>query len=62
MTQWERNAYSVENTFGGFVDWKERFYECPECGEPIYEEDWEGCELVENICPVCGYDEDDEEF
>ena len=54
---WEKNAKYVAETFGAYVDWEERFYECPECGEPIYECDWNDTELME-ICPVCGFNEE----
>lgn len=60
MTQWERNAHDVENIYGGYVDWEERFYECPECGEPIYESDWSYSELANYICPVCELEGDEE--
>lgn len=56
MTQWENNAHEVENIYGGYVDWKERFYECPECGEPIYECDWSNSELEKYLCPVCEFE------
>lgn len=57
---WEVNAKIVESTYGGFVDWDERFYNCPECGEPIYECDWSNEELLD-ICPICGFTDEDEE-
>ena len=54
---WEVIARRVINTYGGYVDWEERFFECPECGEPVYECDWEANELMnedkEFICPIC---------
>ncbi len=53
MTQWEINAHTVEDVYGGFVDWEERFYNCPECDEPVYECDWTAGELKNFICPVC---------
>lgn len=53
MTQWEINAHEVEKDYGCFVDWEERFYVCPACGEPIYECDWPVNELEELLCPVC---------
>ena len=28
--------YIIEPVYGGYVDWEEEFFECPECGEPIY--------------------------
>lgn len=59
---WELNAKRVEKEFGGFVDWDERFYNCPECGEPIYDCDWNDDELRPSLCPVCEFDiEEDEE-
>lgn len=58
---WEKNAKRVEEDFGSFVDWEERFYICPECGEPIYECDWTATGLtdLEIICPICGFDGED---
>lgn len=54
MTKWERKAIIVEETYGTFVDWDEKFFICPECGEPIYESDWDD-ELLDD-CPVCGFE------
>lgn len=59
MNMWEKNAEMVEKIYGGFVDWEERFYNCPECGEPIYEYDWPGEDLNYFICPVCDFYGDD---
>lgn len=53
MTQWERNAVEARDTYGAHVDWEERFYECPECGEPVYESDWSEKELGQFLCPIC---------
>ena len=60
MTQWEDNAHDVENIYGGYVNWEERFYECPKCGEPIYESDWGYFELTSYLCPVCEFRGDGE--
>lgn len=61
MTQWEINAHEVEDIYGGYVDWEERFYNCPACDEPIYECDWPAEELKNLLCPVCEmYHEEDE--
>ena len=56
---WEMNAKLVEEVYGGHVDWEERFYECPECGEPIYECDWSLSQLLRELCPVCGFKNED---
>lgn len=58
---WEINAKAVEEVYGGFVDWDERFYNCPECGEPIYECDWTAEELSDHFCPVCEFNGEDDE-
>ena len=52
---WEKIAKEIEQIFGVYVDWEERFYECPECGEPVYECDWTDEELKEEVCPICGF-------
>ena len=40
-----------EDVFGTYVDLEERFFICPECDEPIYEEDYEGHDF--SMCPIC---------
>ena len=63
MTVWEKVARYCEKEYGVYIDWKERFFICPECGEPIYECDWNDEDLDE--CPICFFvcyeDEEDEE-
>lgn len=52
---WEKVAKLVDEVYDTFVNWEERFFICPECGEPIYEEDW-GVELEAYgipYCPIC---------
>lgn len=54
---WKQMAYLVAVNYGGFVDWDEGYFLCPECGEPIYEDDWANSDLIDGndnfICPVC---------
>jgi len=56
---WEERAKEVEQVYGTYVDWKERFYECPDCGEPVYECDWNDSILKAFICPICEFKEED---
>ena len=53
MSRWVKIACRCEEEYGTHIDWEERFFICPECGEPIYECDWEDEEL--NCCPVCEF-------
>lgn len=57
---WELNATAAKEVYGCYVDYEERFYICPYCGEPVYEEDWAEESLEEFMCPICE-DEDEEE-
>ena len=60
---WKKAAEYVEETYGTFVDWTEGFFICPECGEPIYKDDYESLD-ESNMCPVCECslcDEEDDE-
>ena len=54
---WDYIANLVEVNYGSQVDWEERFFVCPNCGEPIYECDWADIDLINGnddyICPVC---------
>ena len=54
---WEAIAKLIETNYGDFVDWDERFWNCPECEEPIYEADWDDNDLITYygmyMCPVC---------
>jgi uncharacterized protein (UPF0212 family) len=49
---WQYVATFVERDYGSYVDWDEEFFECPECGEPIYKCDYPMISLG-MICPVC---------
>ena len=46
--------YIIEAEYGGYVDWEEEFFECPECGAPIYKRDYP-CIDIGMICPVCEF-------
>ena len=53
---WEKIAHLIEVNYGTLVDWKDKCFYCPECGEPIYEEHWEDSDFIFNdlfICPIC---------
>lgn len=52
---WEYNAKTIEKEYGNYVNWEERFYICPECGEPVYKSDWDDETLDEFICPICEF-------
>ena len=56
---WEKIAHLIEANYGGFVDWDEGFFICPDCGEPIYESDWDFNDLFDGddnfICPICNF-------
>lgn len=52
---WYDNAIAARNLYGVYVDWEDCFYLCPECGEPIYGEDWSEDDLEEFLCPVCEF-------
>jgi hypothetical protein len=57
---WLSLAKYCEETLGGEVDYDEEFFICPECGEPIYADDYSDSELVAcGCCPVCGMYLDD---
>lgn len=60
MSIWEKNAREAYEIHGCYVDWEDRFYECPCCGEPVYECDWPDKTLENFLCPICE-DEDLEE-
>ena len=38
--------------FGVHFDMEDGFFECPECGEPIYQCDWEDHDDW-SMCPIC---------
>ena len=54
---WNWAAKVVEEEFGGYVNWDEEYFICPECGEPVYADDWDDSEFaLVTICPICQFD------
>ena len=51
---WHTAAVMCEELYGIHVNMKEGSFICPECGEPIYESDWED-HLEWDECPICGF-------
>lgn len=49
---WYLNAKYLDEMCDVQVDWDEEFYICPECGEPVYADDWDE-EFKDFLCPVC---------
>jgi NAD-dependent SIR2 family protein deacetylase len=55
MNGWNELAKFVEENHDTDVDWDEEFFICPECGEPIYAEDWSNNDdIALGMCPICG--------
>ena len=53
---WNELAQHAEENFGVEVDYNEEYFICPECGEPIYADDWAQEILMEGpYCPICGF-------
>ena len=57
MSVWEKVARFCQEVYGSHIDWEERFYICPECGEPVYDIDWNESELHDYICPICEFND-----
>ena len=59
MNYWEEIAKKVAENFGVTVDNECHFFICPECDEPIYEDDWKERDYLKKkkkiwYCPICG--------
>lgn len=50
---WEIVAMEMQETYGAIVDFDEKFFICPECGEPVYADDWEDTDFDDVKCPIC---------
>lgn len=44
----------VENDIDVYIDYESKFFTCPECGEPIFECDYN--EFIGFDCPCCEND------
>ncbi len=53
---WKTVASIVQSQYGD-VNFEEGYFICPECDEPIFNQDWEDSDMLEAgayVCPVCG--------
>lgn len=53
--KWKDRAEQVEEEYGMLVDYTGGFYICPECGEPVYVDEWNDMDFEDCICPICGF-------
>lgn len=63
FSPWYAAAQYCEETYGVYVNWDEEWFLCPECGEPLYADDFEDWDWAS--CPICDFDffdEEEEEF
>lgn len=57
---WNWAAKVVEKEFGGYVNWEEEYFICPECGEVVDGLDWDDDDFSYNtICPICEFKNED---
>jgi predicted RNA-binding Zn-ribbon protein involved in translation (DUF1610 family) len=54
MFSWLEAGTYCEETYGMTLNVEEGYFVCPECGEPIHEEDWKKHDEWEK-CPICGF-------
>ena len=54
MKRWKDAAKYCRREYGVQVDNGEEFFICPDCGEPIYREDWEDYENWDEW-PICEF-------
>ena len=50
---WKEAASLCEDLYGIYVNWEENYFICPECDEPILEEDWGNHDF--SMCPICEF-------
>ena len=58
---WQIVAHHVKAVYGVYVDWKERFFICPNCEEPVYECDWTDEDFSAHMCPICEFNGEEDE-
>ena len=51
---WLVVATYCEEEYGMPLNTKEGYFVCPECGEPLFIEDWPKHDW--EICPICGFE------
>ena len=51
---WLVAAIYCEEEYGISLNTKEGYFVCPECTEPLYEEDWKNHNW--ETCPICGFE------
>ena len=54
MNTWHEAGTYCEEVYGMTMNINEGYFVCPECGEPILEEDWDEHDDWD-ICPICGF-------
>ena len=55
---WKEIALELEEIYGAYVEYEEGFFICPECGEPVYKEDWDDGDFEDCKCPICQWNGD----
>jgi predicted RNA-binding Zn-ribbon protein involved in translation (DUF1610 family) len=54
---WIEAALFCHRVYGAEWNDEDNFFICPECGEPIYHEDYNlELEGIMMCCPICGFD------
>ena len=54
MYSWLEAGTYCEETYGMTLNTTEGWFVCPECGEPILEEDWYNHDDWD-VCPICEF-------
>ena len=55
LKTWAQAAEFCSKEYGSYINYEEKYFICPECGDPIYECDWETYYYFWNLCPVCEF-------